>query len=101
MRVIQTPTEAVFRDAYAIADAVKFQIDQETRLASALEREGILSNKATGLSNDIVRLSALITERIKSWEVNYGKATYYKWHQHLPDYRGRDKVLARVEQWEG
>lgn len=101
MRTIETPTEAVFRDAYAIADAVKFQIDQETRLASALEREGILSNKATRLSNDIVRLSALITVRIKSWEVNYGKATYYKWHQHLPDYRGRDKVLARVEQWEG
>ena len=33
MRAIQTPTEAVFRDAYAIADAIKFQIDQETRMA--------------------------------------------------------------------
>ena len=101
MRAIQTPTEAVFRDAYAIADAIKFQIDQETRMALAMKREGIMSNKVTRLSNDIVRLSALIRERIESWEANYGKATYYKWHQHLPDYRGRDKVLARVEQWEG
>jgi hypothetical protein len=101
MRYIKSPTERIFYDAYAIADAICYQQDQESRMKLATEREGILSNKATGLSNDIVRLSVLIRRRIEAWDADFGTHTNLKWHQHLSDYRHVEKVLVKVEQWEG
>jgi hypothetical protein len=92
MKFIKSPTERIFYDAYAIADAICYQQDQEARLELAIKREGILSNKATGLSNDIVRLSALISRRIAAWDSDYGTHTDLKWHQHLADYRFQHRI---------
>ena len=96
MKVIKSPTERIFYDAYAIADAICYQQDQEARMKSAIEREGILSNKATGLSNDIVRLSVLIRKRIEAWDDDYGTHTDLNWQQHLSDYRHYDRVVGKA-----
>jgi hypothetical protein len=95
MRIIQTPQEPIFADAWNIAHAIVRQQDQETRMAKALEREGIMSNRVTALSNDIVRLEVLIQDRIKAWTANYG--TDKSWKQYLdgcPQQSRIDQVAA-------
>jgi hypothetical protein len=99
MQFLKSPTESIFYDAYAIADAIIYQEDQETRMLQAIKREGLMSNKVAQLSNDITRLSVLIQDRITAFENNYGDATPFKWHQHLADHRRCDRVLSKVEQW--
>lgn len=94
MRIKQQPTEAIFRDAYLIADAIIYQQDQQKRMEQAMKREGIMSNKVTRLSNDILRLEILIQERIKAWESNYGSATVYTWKQHLADHPRQARIAA-------
>lgn len=95
MRIAKSPTEPIFYDAYSIADAILYQQTQETRLESAMKREGIMSDKAAQLSNDIVRLSVLIKDRIAAWDANYS-STGHKWEQYLTDYRNRDKVVGKA-----
>jgi hypothetical protein len=95
MRVIKSPTEPIFYDAYCIADAIVYQQDQETRLQLAIKREGIMSNKVARLSNDMVRLSVLIKDRIAAWESNYS-STGHRWDQYLPDYRNYDRVVGKA-----
>jgi len=92
VKYIKSPTERIFYDAYAIADAICYQQDQVARMKLAIERKGILSNEATGLSNDIVRLSVLIRKRIEAWDADYGTHTNLKWHQHLADYRFQHRI---------
>jgi hypothetical protein len=99
VKYLKAPTDPIFFDAYAIADAIVRQDNQEKRLNLLVERKGIMANGVAALSNDIVRLSVLIRTRIEAWETNYGSTTNYKWHQHLPDHRNVDKVLEKVEQW--
>jgi len=98
MQYLKSPTESIFYDAYSIADAIIYQQDQETRMLLAIKREGLFSNKVAGLSNDIVRLDVLIQDRITAFENNYGDTSPYKWHQHLADYKSRDRVMAQLEQ---
>ena len=95
MRVTKSPKEPIFYDAYMIADAIVYQQDQEARLQLAIKREGIMSNKAARLSNDIVRLSVLIKDRIAAWESNYS-STGTRWDQCLPDYRQHDRVVGKA-----
>jgi 5'(3')-deoxyribonucleotidase len=99
MQYLKSPTESIFYDAYAIADAIIYQQDQETRMLLAIKREGVYTNKVAGLSNDIVRLDVLIQDRIRAFENKYGNTSPYKWHQHLADHKRCDRVLAKVEQW--
>jgi hypothetical protein len=91
MRVAKSPTEPIFYDAYLIADAIVYQQDQEARLQLAIEREGIISNKVARLSNDIVRLSALIKDRIAAWESNHS-STGTSWDQYLADYSKQHRI---------
>jgi hypothetical protein len=95
MQYLKSPTEPIFYDAYAIADAIVYQQDQETRLNRLVDRKGIMANGVAKLSNDIVRLSVLIRTRIESWEAAYGSTTDYKWHQHLPDYPRQHRLEGR------
>jgi hypothetical protein len=99
MQYVKSPTEPIFYDAYAIADAIVYQQDQETRMLLAIKRQGLMSSKVAGLSNDIVRLDVLIRDRITAFENKYSDITPFKWHQHLADYKRQDRVLAKVEQW--
>jgi hypothetical protein len=99
MQYLKSPTEPIFYDAYAIADAIVYQEDQETRMLLAIKREGLMSNKVAALSDDITRLSVLIQDRITAFENKYGDTSPYKWHQHLADHKRCDRVLAKVEQW--
>lgn len=92
MRYNQQPTEPIVRDAYAIADAIVFQQEQETRQAKAIARDGIMSDKVAKLSNDIVRLQVLITDRTKAFEAAYGTTT--TWKQYLDGHRHAKKVGA-------
>jgi hypothetical protein len=96
MQYLKSPTEPIFYDAYAIADAIVYQQDQETRMELAIKRHGLMSDKVANLSNDIVRLSVLITQRIQAWEANYGSTTDAKWHQHLPDYRFQHRIKVNA-----
>jgi hypothetical protein len=95
MRVAKSPTDPIFYDAYLIADAIVYQQDQERRLQLAIKRDGIMSNKAARLSNDIVRLSVLIKDRIAAWESNYS-STGTRWNEYLPDYRHYDRVVGKA-----
>jgi hypothetical protein len=90
MRIRQTPTEPIFYDAWNIAHAIVRQHDQETRMAKAKERNGIMSNQVAELSNDIVRLDVLIQDRIKAWTNNYG--TEKSWKQYLDGYPSYEKL---------
>jgi hypothetical protein len=98
MQYLKSLTEPIFYDAYSIADAIICQQDQETRMLLAIKREGLMSNKVAELSNDIVRLSVLVQDRITAFENNYADVTPYKWYQHLADYRNSDRVMAQLEQ---
>jgi hypothetical protein len=95
MRILKTPTEPIFYDAWSIAHAIIRKNDQEKRLTKARERNGIMSNQVAELSNDIVRLEVLVNDRIKAWFDNYG--TEKSWKQYLdghPSYNKLENLLG-------
>jgi hypothetical protein len=95
MRVIKSPTDPIFYDAYLIADAIVYQQDQEARLQLAIKRDGIMSNKVARLSNDIVRLSALIQDRIAAWDSSYS-STGNRWHQYITDFPKQHRIKVQA-----
>ena len=86
------PSEPIFYDAYSIADAVVRQQDQEKRMKKAIQHEGLMSAKASKLSQDILRLEGLIQERIAKWVANHGTAMV--WSQYLDGHPHASKVVA-------
>jgi hypothetical protein len=95
MRVQYRPADPIFDAAWSIADAIAYRQSQSVRLELEIKRNGIMTRRTTMLSNDIVRLDALVQERIKKWDEIYApQAQSYatNWFQYLDGHPEQAKV---------
>jgi hypothetical protein len=76
LKVIHTPAEPIYRDAWEIAHVVAYKADQEIFLTRAKTDYKIKMH-----NENIKRAEGLIQDRIGAWTASFGTST--TWNQYL------------------